>query len=65
MAPEPRSLQDGVKYFADPANCRNYVAIRRWPNGVTCSTCGSDNVVFLEKYNRWQCSHSMTVASSP
>ncbi len=28
---------------------------RRWPNGVTCPKCGSGNVLFLEKYNRWHC----------
>jgi len=28
---------------------------RRWPNGVTCPKCGSANVLFLEKYNRWHC----------
>jgi ssDNA-binding Zn-finger/Zn-ribbon topoisomerase 1 len=28
---------------------------RRWPNGVICPKCGSANVLFLEKYNRWHC----------
>ena len=28
---------------------------RRWPNGVTCPRCGSGNVLFMEKYNRWHC----------
>ncbi len=28
---------------------------RRWPNGVTCPRCGSANVLFLAKYNRWHC----------
>jgi transposase-like protein len=28
---------------------------RRWPNGVTCPECGSNNVLFLEKHNRWHC----------
>jgi len=27
----------------------------RWPNGVECPRCGSRNVLFQEKYNRWQC----------
>jgi hypothetical protein len=29
---------------------------RRWPNGVTCPTCGTTKVAFQPKYNRWQCS---------
>jgi len=28
---------------------------RRWPDGVICPRCGSTNVLFLEKYNRWHC----------
>jgi transposase-like protein len=28
---------------------------RRWPDGVICPRCGSKNVLFLEKYNRWHC----------
>jgi transposase-like protein len=28
---------------------------RRWPEGVTCPKCGSADVLFLEKYNRWHC----------
>ncbi|MGD0775080.1 MAG: IS1595 family transposase [Candidatus Solibacter sp.] len=55
MAPEPNTLQEAVIYFADPANCREYLVARRWPNGVTCPRCGSQNVLFLEKYNRWHC----------
>ena len=54
-AAEPKTLMEAVKYFADAANCRNYVVARRWPNGVTCPKCGSKNVIFMEKYNRWQC----------
>src|SRR5271165_5773275 len=56
MATEPITLQEAVLYFADANNCREYLVARRWPNGVVCPRCGSDKVVFLEKYNRWQCS---------
>jgi len=28
---------------------------QRWPNGVTCPKCGSADVLFLAKYNRWKC----------
>ncbi len=52
---EPQSLQEAILYFADPVNCREYLAARRWPDGVRCPRCDSQNVVFLEKYNRWQC----------
>jgi transposase-like protein len=52
---EPATLQEAIKYFSDPVNCREYLVARRWPNGVTCPRCGSKNVLFLEKYNRWHC----------
>jgi transposase-like protein len=52
---EPQTLQQAILYFADPANCREYLVARRWPNGVACPRCGSGNVLFLEKYNRWHC----------
>jgi transposase-like protein len=52
---EPQSLQDAILYFADPVNCREYLVARRWPKGVTCPRCGSQNVQFYEKYNRWHC----------
>src|SRR5437667_12313691 len=56
MVSEPKTLQEAVIYFSDPANCRDYLVARRWPNGVACPRCGSDRVAFLENYNRWQCS---------
>jgi transposase-like protein len=52
---EPRTLQQAIIYFSNPANCREYIVVRRWRNGVMCPRCGTENVVFQEKYNRWQC----------
>jgi transposase-like protein len=52
---EPKTLQEAILYFSDPVNCREYLVARRWPKGVTCPKCGSKNVLFLEKYNRWHC----------
>ena len=53
---EPNTLQDAILYFASPDNCREYLVAHRWPDGVTCPRCGSKNVLFQAKYNRWQCS---------
>jgi transposase-like protein len=55
MSKEPATLQDAVLYFANPENCREYIVARRWPNGVECPRCGSKNVAWQPKYNRWQC----------
>src|SRR5271166_4378903 len=51
----PNTLQEAVIYFASPDNCREYLVAHRWPEGVTCPRCGSKNVLFQAKYNRWQC----------
>lgn len=55
MASEPKTLQEAVVYFSGPVNCRDFLVARRWPDGVICPRCGSKNVLFLEKYNRWHC----------
>ncbi len=56
MEHEPASLQEAVIYFSSSENCMSYMVARRWPNGVTCPTCGGHKVVFSEKHSRWQCS---------
>ena len=55
MEPVLDTLQQAIVYFSNPANCREYLVARRWPNGVECPRCGGKSVTFLEKYNRWQC----------
>jgi transposase-like protein len=54
-AAEPKTLHEAIQYFASPVNTRDYLVARRWLNGVECPKCGSKNVIFMEKYNRWQC----------
>lgn len=53
---EIRTLQEAIVFFSDPDRCREYFVARRWPEGVSCPRCGSVNVKFQPKYNRWQCS---------
>jgi transposase-like protein len=52
----PQTLQEAILYFAIPENCLNYIAVRRWADGVACPTCGSTKVSFLKNQLRWQCS---------
>ena len=49
------TLRDAIIYFSDATRCREYLVARRWPDGVECPRCGSKNVLFLAKYNRWHC----------
>jgi len=51
----PRTAADAVRYFALPENCLSYLVARRWPQGVTCPTCGSSNVYFDKTRMGWVC----------
>jgi transposase-like protein len=52
----PRTLIDAVRFFKDPDNCREFLAMVRWPEGIKCPTCGSEKVGYLANQGRWQCS---------
>jgi transposase-like protein len=55
MEHEPKSLQEAIVYFSNPDNCIDYVAIRRWPNGVVCPGCGATKVSFNSNRRTWKC----------
>jgi transposase-like protein len=50
-----KTLRDAILFFSDPIQTREYLVANRWPDGVICPRCGSKDVLFLEKYNRWHC----------
>lgn len=52
---EPKTLKQAIEYFSDPQRCHDYVVANCWPDGVVCPRCGSKNVKFSAKFNRWQC----------
>jgi transposase-like protein len=60
MSNEPKSLQEAILYFSNPDNCIDYLAVRRWPKGVICPTCGSEKVKFNFNRRLWQCSSHHT-----
>jgi hypothetical protein len=54
---EPKSLQEAIVYFSNPDNCIDYLAVRRWPDGIVrCPSCGSDKVKFRDNRRTWTCS---------
>jgi transposase-like protein len=55
MEHEPKSLQEAIVYFSNPDNCIDYIAVRRWPNGVVCPGCGATKVSFNAKRHTWKC----------
>src|SRR5689334_4173124 len=51
----PKTLQEAIRYYSDPDVCQQELASSRWPDGVTCPTCGRQDVSYLENQRRWQC----------
>jgi transposase-like protein len=51
----PTTLLAAVRYFEDEAVCRDFLAGLRWPNGVACVACGSENVGFVQTRSLWRC----------
>jgi len=51
----PKTLQEAILYFASEDNCLAYLVAKRWPDGVTCPTCGSKEVTSLKNQRRWKC----------
>ena len=53
--PFPKTLIDAVSYFADEDVATAYAAGQRWPEGVTCPTCGGKSVGYIKTRRKWQC----------
>ncbi len=51
----PRTLIEAVRFFADPDVCLEFMVQLRWPNGVSCPTCGRTDVRFLASRRLWEC----------
>lgn len=55
----PKTLVETVRYFADPDNCLNFLALLRWPDGVAvCPRCGSRESYFLSTRRLWKCKNN-------
>jgi len=51
-----KSLTAAVRFFADPMNCVNTVAMMRWPEDKpVCPMCGCEENYWLAKQMRWKC----------
>lgn len=49
------TLLDAIKFFSDEATCVEFVRDQRWPDGVICPRCDSDNVAWVASRMVWQC----------
>ena len=52
----PETLQEAIKYFADPDNALNFMTSLRWPDGIPmCPRCGSNKSIFISTRRLWKC----------
>jgi transposase-like protein len=51
----PQTLVEAINYFSDPDRALHFLVTLRWPQGVTCPTCGSQGVTFLTSRRLWKC----------
>jgi transposase-like protein len=52
---QPKTLLEAIRHYSDPDVCQAELVAARWPDGVTCPTCGSQKVGYLANQRRWQC----------
>jgi len=51
----PRTLQQAIQYFSDEQVAIDEMASLRWPDGVRCVACESNNLRWMAKPRRWKC----------
>lgn len=51
----PKTLIEAIRYFSDTDTCIAFLVSLRWPNGVTCPTCGSKEVSYISTRRIWKC----------
>jgi transposase-like protein len=51
----PNTLQEAIRYFADPQRCLDFTVALRWPHGPVCPRCTSLEHRFLKTRSVWEC----------
>ncbi len=46
--PFPKTLLEAVKYFSDPDTALGCMVAIRWPDGITCPRCESEEAFLRE-----------------
>ncbi len=52
-----KSLEDARREFSTQIKCEDYLARKRWPDGVTCPRCGEKHQHYMPRYRKWYCKH--------
>lgn len=51
----PKTLAEAIVFFSDKDNSLQYLAAKRWPNGVACPYCEAKEPMFLKSRRIWKC----------
>ena len=52
----PKTLIEAIQYFSNYENCRQFMIATRWADGIVrCPSCGSENVLYMEKARQYFC----------
>src|SRR5687767_338643 len=51
----PKTLHEAMKHFADPIVAHNFIVTLRWPDGVTCPSCGGKELSYISTRRTWAC----------
>ncbi|PYM23956.1 MAG: DDE transposase, partial [Candidatus Rokuibacteriota bacterium] len=51
----PKTLAEAIRHYSDPDVCLTTMVEARWPNGVTCPTCGAPSPRFIQTRRLWEC----------
>lgn len=52
---DPKTLVEAINHFSNADRALQFMIKLRWPNGITCPTCGSEHVKFLASRRVWKC----------
>src|SRR5262245_24826797 len=55
MTAAPKTLVEAVRFYADLDHCQTVMIEARWPNGVTCPTCGARDPRYISTRRLWEC----------
>jgi len=51
----PQTLVEAIRYFSAPQAAFDFMVKLRWPDGVKCPRCGSQDVRFISTRKLWEC----------
>jgi transposase-like protein len=51
----PRTLQEAIQYFSDPAACLDFAVKMRWPDGIKCPHCKCPKVGVIASRQKFKC----------